>query len=117
MVMVSQKRLDSYYSQSKELRTLFWLNLDIAQSEVVVKNSPVDFNTYKLICDIYVGIISVNSVISHFKLMSKLKDRSTDDCKKDNEIIEKFNKLEEIFDKQTQALEILRFKPNALAGD
>ena len=111
MIMVSQEKIVDYYDNAKELRKLFWLNLEIAQSELVAKDSPVNFNVYKLICDTYEGIISATSFMAWFESMQKY--RSTDDHMKDIEFIEKFRQLEETFDKHTLFLETLRSKHTA----
>ena len=115
--MVSQEKLEKYCNSAKELHNLFWLNLEIAKTELVVKNSPVDFDVHKLICDTYEGIISARFFISRFELLATLKDRSSDECKKGNEVVEKFRQLEEVFDTQTQVLETLRSKPKAHASE
>ena len=115
MVMLSQEKIDEYCDSAKELRKLFWLNLEIAQSELVAKKSPVDFNVYRLICDTYECIISVRSFISMFEVMAVQKDRSTEDYEKCNAFIEEFKKLEETFDTQTLFLETLRH--TARTGD
>ena len=109
--MVSQEKIGEYYDSAKELRKLYFLNLEIAQSELVAKNSPVDFNVYKLICDTYECIISARSFMARFKFIAMRKDTSTKDHEKDNEFIEEFNRLEETFDKHTRFLETLRTKP------
>ena len=83
----------------------------------MVKNSPVDFDVHKLICDTYECVISTRSFISRFELLATLKDRSSDERKKDNELVEKFRQLEEVFDTQTQVLETLRSKPKTHACD
>ncbi len=114
---MSQEKIDEYCDSAKELRKLFWLNLEIAQSELVAKNSPVDFNVYKLICDTYECIISARSFMARFESMAMRTDTSTEDYEKDNEFIKEFNKLEETFDMQTLFLETLRSKPKAHTGD
>ena len=115
--MLSQEKIDEYCDSAKELRKLFWLNLEIAQSELVAKNSPVDFKVYQLICDTYECIISARSFMVRFGISAMRKDRSTEDNEKDNEFIEEFNKLEETFDTHTRFLERLRTKHTARAGD
>ena len=115
MVMASEKTNMHYYERAKELRKLFWLNIDIAKTELVVKGSLVDFNTYQLICDTYECIISVRSFISQFKFMAMRKDGSNEEHKKDAKLIEEFNKIEERFDIQTLFLENLRSTPKANA--
>ncbi len=97
---------------------MFWLNLEIAQSELVAKNSPVDFNVYKLICGTYECIIYARSFMARFESMAMRTDTSTEDHdEKDNELIKEFKKLEETFDTQTRFLETLRSKPKAHTGD
>ena len=115
--MLSQEKIDEYCDSAKELRKLFWLNLEIAQSELVAKNSPVDFNVYKLICDTYECIISVRSFMARFESMAMRTDTSTEDHEKDNAFIKEFKKLEETFDTQTLFLETLRSKHTARTGD
>ena len=112
---MSQEKLDEYCDSAKELRKLFWLNLEIAQSELVTKKSPVDFKVYKLICDIYECIISARSFMARFEFMAMGTDRSPEDYEGASEFIKEFKKLEETFDTQTQFLETLRH--TARTGD
>ncbi len=112
---MSQEKIDEYCDSAKELRKLFWLNLEIAQSELVAKNSLVDFNVYKIICDTYECIIYARSFMTRFESMAMRTDRSTEDHEKDNEFIKEFKKLEETFDNHTRFLETLRH--TARTGD
>ena len=111
---MSQEKIDEYCDSAKELRKLFWLNLEIAQSELVTKKSPVDFKVYKLICDTYECIISARSFMARFEFMAMRTDKSTEDYEA-SEFIKEFKKLEETFDTQTLFLETLRH--TARTGD
>lgn len=104
MAMVSKEILNDYHDRSNKLYSSFKDNLDHAKAEMVVEDSPVDYETFKFICSIYICIHRSAIMMLQFLPTFVRSDGSNynEDIKN---VIEEFHELEEELASQNKFLE------------